>query len=46
MGKSIGKNRSKNVSGKYSKKLYGHAKKFATVALKTSSRSKLWFDWI
>ena len=38
MGKSIGKIIRKNVSGKYSQKLLDHAKKFATDALKTSSK--------
>ena len=42
VGKNIGKNRSKNknknLSGKYSQKLLDHAKKFATDALKTSSK--------
>ena len=38
MGKNIGKNISKNLSGKYSQKLLDHAKKSATVALKTTSK--------
>ena len=38
MGINIGKNTSKNVSGKYSQKLLDHAKKSATDALKTSSK--------
>ena len=45
MGKSIGKNISTSFSGKYSpgilaahQKLLDHAKKYATYALKTSSK--------
>ena len=38
MGKSIGKNRSKDLSGKYSQKPFDHAKKSAADALKTSSK--------
>ena len=38
MGKSIGRNISKIVSGKYSQKRLDHAKKFATNVLKTSKR--------
>ena len=38
MGKSIGKNISKNVTGKYRQKRLDHAKLFATDALKFSSR--------
>ena len=45
MGKNIGTNISKNLSGKYSprmlavrQKLFDHAKQFATDALKTSSK--------
>ena len=38
MGKNIGKNISKILSGKYSQKLLDHAKQSATVALKTSSK--------
>ena len=37
MGKNIDENKSKNLSGKYSKKLHDHAKQSATVAPKTSS---------
>ena len=35
--KNIGKNISKNLRGKYSKKLLDHARQFATVAFRTSS---------
>ena len=38
MGKKIGKNISKHLSGKYSQKLHDHAKKSGTDALKTSSK--------
>ena len=38
MGKNIGKNISKSLSGKYGKKLLDHAKKFATDAFKTFSK--------
>ena len=38
MGKNIGKNTSKNLSGKYSQKRLDHAKKSATDASKTSSK--------
>ena len=38
MSKNIGKNISKDLSGKYSQRLLDHAKKFATDALKTSSK--------
>ena len=38
MGENIGKYMSKNLSGKYSWKLLHHAKKYATDALKTSSK--------
>ena len=38
MGKNIGKNVSKALSGKYRQKLFGHAKQSATDALKTSSK--------
>ena len=38
MGKSIGKNISKILSGKYSQKRLDHAKTFATNVLKTSSK--------
>ena len=38
MGKSIGKNIRKNLSGKYSQKRLDHAKQFATNAPKTSSK--------
>ena len=37
MGESIGKNVSKSLGGKYSQKLFDHAKKSATDALKISS---------
>ena len=37
MSESIGKNIIKNLSGKYSQKLFDHAKKSATDALKISS---------
>ena len=36
MGKNIGKNISKSLSGKYRQKLLDHAKQSATDALKTS----------
>ena len=57
MGKSIGQNISKSLSGKYSpsmlamhQKLLDHAKKSATDDFKTTSkkaisRSNWWFDW-
>ena len=38
MSKNIGKNISKNLRGKYSQTLLDHAKKFATDALRTSSK--------
>ena len=38
MGKTIVKNISKSLSGKYSQKLLDHAKTSATDALKTSSK--------
>ena len=38
MDKNIGKNISKTLSGKYSQKLPDHVKKFATDALKTTSK--------
>ena len=38
MGRNIGKNISKSLSGKYSQKLLPHAKKSATDAIKTSSK--------
>ena len=52
MSKSIGKNRSKNLSGKYSQKLLNHAKQSATDVFKTASkraiqknsRNNWWFD--
>ena len=37
MGKNIGENISKNLSGKYSQKLLDHAKQSVTDALKTTS---------
>ena len=38
MGKTIGKNISKNLRIKYSQKLFDHAKQSATDALKTTSK--------
>ena len=38
MGKSIGKNISRILSGKYSQKRLDHAKTFATNVLETSSK--------
>ena len=38
ISKNIGKNKTKNLSGKYNQKLFDHAKKSATDALKTSSK--------
>ena len=38
MGKSIGRNISKNLSPKHSQKLLDHAKQSATDALKTASK--------
>ena len=38
MGKSIGKNRSTNLSGIYSRKFLDHAKQSATGALETASK--------
>ena len=38
MGKNIGNNINKNLSGKYSQKLFDHAKESATDALKTTSK--------
>ena len=38
MGKNIGKNISKILRGKYSQKLFDHAKQSATDALKTTSK--------
>ena len=38
MGENIDKNISKSLRGKYSQKLFDHAKKSATDALKTSSK--------
>ena len=50
--RNIGKNIGKSMSGKYSQKRLGHAKKSATVALKTASKREVkiqrrnwWFDW-
>ena len=40
MGKIIGKNISKNLGGKHSKKLFDYAKQSATDALKTASKKK------
>ena len=38
MGKNIGKNISKDLSGTQSQKLLDHAKQFATDAFKTASK--------
>ena len=38
MGRNIGKDISKNLSSKYSQKLFDHAKQTATDALKTASK--------
>ena len=38
MGRIIGKNISKNLGSKYSQKLFDHAKKSATNALRTASK--------
>ena len=38
MGKNIGKNINKILSGKYGQKLLNHAKQSATDAIKTSSK--------
>lgn len=38
MGKSIGKNINKNLIGKYSQKLFHHAKQSATYTLKSASK--------
>ena len=38
VGKNIGKNISKILSGKYSLKLFDHAKQYTTDAFKTSSK--------
>ena len=38
MGKNIGKNKSKNVTGKYSQKLLDHTKHSAKNVLKTDSK--------
>ena len=38
MGKNMGKNISKNVIGRYSKKIFDHAKQPATDAFKTASK--------
>ena len=38
MGKTIGENISKNLSGKYSQKLLDHVKQYPTDVLKTSSK--------
>ena len=38
MGENIGKNISKYLSGKYSQKLFDHAKQSVTDALKTTSK--------
>ena len=46
MGKTIGKNISKTLSGKYKQKRLDHAKQFATDALKISSKkSYLKHNW-
>ena len=44
MGKYVGKNISKIVSGKYGQKLLDHAKQSATVEA-NNSRSNWGFDW-
>ena len=41
MAKNIGKNMSKNVSGKYNQKLLYHAKQSTTDALKTTSNKAI-----
>ena len=38
MGKNIGKNIRKNLSSKYNQKIFYHAKKSSTDALKTASK--------
>ena len=38
MGKNIGRNTCKNLSGKYNQKLLDHAKQSATDAFKSSSK--------
>ena len=40
MGKNIGKNISRTLSGKYSQKRLHHAKQSTTDAFKTASKSK------
>ena len=40
MGKNIGKNITKNLSGKYGQKLLDYAKRIATDAIKTSNKSR------
>ena len=38
MGKNVGRNISKTLSGKYSQKLLDHSKQSATDAIKTTSK--------
>ena len=38
MGKNVGENMTKNLSGKYSQKILDHGKKSATAALKTTAK--------
>ena len=38
MGKNVDKNISKNLSGKYSQKRFGHAKQSSTDVTKTTSK--------
>ena len=38
MGKNIDKDKSKNLSGKYSQKPFGHAKQSSTDVTKTTSK--------
>ena len=53
ISKNIGKNKNKNLSGKYSQYFCDHAKQSATDALKTfsrrviqkNSRCNWWFNW-
>ena len=41
MGRNIDKNKSKNLSSKYSQKCIDHAKRYATDALKTASKGAI-----
>ena len=41
MGKNIGENITKHLSGKYSQTLLDHAKQFATDAVKTVSKGEI-----